>query len=44
MFASRAVLESFEFFQGGVFRIHKGQENDKDVKWALISRKMTENP
>ena len=28
----------------GVFKIHKEQENDKYVKWAPISRKMTENP
>ena len=32
------------FLKGGVLKIHKEQENDKYVKWAPISRKMTENP
>ena len=33
-----------DFFQGGVFEIHIDQENDKNVKWTVISRKKTENP
>ena len=37
-------FEILIFLQGGVFEIHIDQENDKDVKWTVISRKMTENP
>ena len=38
------VFEILIFFKGGDFEIHIDQENDKNVKWTVISRKMTENP
>ena len=39
------VRDRSEFISGGgVFETHIDQDNDKDVKWTVISRKMAENP